>query len=1471
MWTINQHASELQAAGTWQIDLNSDLALRTRELAIFASDVHHIAVEHVKAHSMQPQNEMADVLAGKIADFDYSLKHRNRTSDACVAAFRDFKNLWFWRERDRALPSFDAEGKVVTAPLQAPSTVPPLIRRDVEGTEEQRGKIFFDIQTATYNVQTLKPYDKDEAIDADSSYYGKAAYLQKQMHESNISVLAIQEGRSKTAGLFENADVIRVVAAGTEAGTHGVELWFSKSVPFGHNGKTKLIFNKKNISVREATPTTFIVHYDFGNCRFVFIVCHAPQTGQPEEVRSQWWQNLSRNIEKCRKEDILIILGDLNARLPESSFPSVGDLVCQKRNGNTDFLLSFLHEHNLLAPSTFSAYHHGPTETWCHTSGSMSRLDYILIWQEQWLDYFSSAWPRLDVGNAAADHFAVALRLKTEWSNISLPRPRKSIDWQQVRDPTNQKQLCEALSQIPLAAWQVHPTDQVHLLTQEIHEKLTVLFPLKGARFRKPYMSENIWLMRRKRCNLRALLRNMHRSFADTGVLWLGFRRLAGRLCQSAKQAVVVPQLTACLCVSLLRETAKSLKANIKTARAQYVEEVATKANSSNTSQVFAELKKLGVNGKMRKRGTMPLPLWISEAGQPTESLHERASLWQKRCSDLEVGVMTTPKQLLERAHARQEQRLAGLEKPSLADLPSVPQIEARLRSIKKNKACGNDLIRSELCSLGAGPLAKHVHAITSKFVTFLEEPLQWKGGTLISAYKHSGRMDDVKNYTSLLLSDHLGKSMRSWTRDRYRSLYADNSAPTHFAGKLGGNPSHASSLLRAYLNGAGNKGFSCSAYFVDVSSAYYRVIREMLIGNHSSDQEVIAILEHFSMGPKEFQPVLTQCTNSGRDLAMMDSLLESTWFTVIGSDTVTRTRAGSRPGDTFADLVFAFMYSQLLKVLRDALSDAGFATADQQIYEGSLRSLTCQEVDMAAMVEVLDLTWADDLVILQANRDPRDLVRRTSLVGGLLSDLCSRRGLKLNYKSGKTECLLRLKGKGSKQMRIVLFKTETPTLRLPSTLCDDLQVRIVAAYKHLGTQVTLASSQLHEIKVRTGQARAIFNKHRRTVFQNPAVALKTRVRLFHVLVLSILNYNQGTWRPLYSGEWKYYHTAIMNMYRSLVRATVSFDEVQEWSHERICAFLESPSPQDLLHASRLRYLGSLWRGAPLIVWWFHHLERSWFVAVQSAIEWLENSTAGLQDKTAADRRHSTWHQIIQKPSEWKYFINKATQHSIATAKSEELIHRWHFEFAEKLIDKGLQIDHSDFMVAGLYADGLPSRHRYGCLRCGVFHSKASWSVHAFRKHDRVAPERLGVFGTACIPCHKQYHTTQRLLRHLRHSQSCAAVMSDIFSAEQNVLPGKGSTQVDSDRAFPLPVLKLMGPEQPTQHSDRVCRPTFSVRLFEALRDCVTNSPADAVPNSVQICYDRCLDEIKKSYECSDDSMFSEPSDIFMSILLNPK
>ena len=61
--------------------------------------------------------------------------------------------------------------------------------------------------------------------------------------------------------------------------------------------------------------------------------------------------------------------------------------------------------------------------------------------------------------------------------------------------------------------------------------------------------------------------------------------------------------------------------------------------------------------------------------------------------------------------------------------------------------------------------------------------------------------------------------------------------------------------------------------------------------------------------------------------------------------------------------------------------------------------------------------------------------------------------------------------------------------------------------------------------------------------------------------------------------------------------------------------------------------------------------------------------------------------------------------------------------------------------------------------------------------------------------CQKDYHTTQRFMRHLRHSTRCAALLNGQGALPQAVRPGLGNTHLDKDAALPIPVCPIAEPE----------------------------------------------------------------------------
>ena len=1398
------------ATGHWTFDLADDLACRDRYVFLLASEKHFIRAHHVKSHSAQPMNELVDGIASALPNARHCLAFKNAQIEKTIANFDDFNVLWFHMISSTILPPVHND-RLVLLPVDEDRLFCPKLSRQrdsnwKEADEQQRAHM--SISIVTYNVLSLRHCDPSKEVDADSIFPGKTKYIAKQMLEARHHVLTLQECRSSHSGIFENGELIRIVSAGLPQGIYGTEIWLNKSCPLGKIGKNKIGFDRQHLLILHADPRLLVAKIKVADQTVVIISGHCPHSLDTQEVRERWWAQLDDILRRLHTNDLIICGCDFNARMPNARLPHVGDLLCEKGNANTTFLESILGNFNLFLPSTFSELHNGPSETWRHSSGQVARLDYIAVRQASWDTLVSSAWAKIDAGNAIPDHYAVALHATKSWRTCLRHQPRRSIDWEQVRAPENREFVCDLVATIPVAPWSTMPTKQLENLNDSLTAVLQKNFPKQSARPKKPYITQPTWNLRQKRCRILRLLRliRLEEAWHDMHRAWARLKMQnasPGRLSQT-----VILTLTTQQALASLRSTARELKSHLRSDKAAFVARIAENACEADSTAVFKALAPLRVGSKFKKRSIEPLPMWKLPSGENASSHEERVNVWRQFCSDLEVGHPVTPQELLHNALDRSAQRRRDLPDLTFAEIPTILQLEDRLRRIKRNKAAGNDGLKSELFTLAAPQLARHLFSLSMKMMVTLHEPLQSKGGTLAAAFKGSGASNQISNYRSLLLSNHFGKALRSHWRQRTMPLYERASSCLHFAGKPGGNVSHASMVLQNLLLGADKRSKSTCTIFLDVSTAYYRVIRELVVHQTTTDEALAQILHRFGLPEEEFArlwrhlqtpDILTSIGTDPRHKAILDELLSSTWFTVMGEPEITATRAGSRPGDNLADVVYAFVYSRLLEHLRLSLEHEGYQTFDAVSLDESLRRLEPCEIDAKEAPQLCDITWADDLAIFLQHGDPHELLRRAKLTAGVMLDLCWSRGLLPNLNKGKTEAILKLKGPNSKQLRLQTFRDPEPALDVPSTLKQDVKIRLVHKYRHLGHQIPLSYKQEDEVRARTGQARAAYAQHRKTIFQNTALPLALRSKLLNCLVISVLSFNQGTWSTLGSKCFQHYAGTIMGFYRGLLRPEIGKDALQSWSDARVLAFIKMPGPQELLHASRLRYLGSMWRSAPLPVWWAVHYGRRWFDGLQQALLWLHNNTKGLDFAAGADWRKDHWEDIVAQPKQWKHYIKKALSHSVEHNAVTEHLYRWHFDFVSRAVDLGLQVDELLVLRSGLSVDAQVEAdvHSHACILCQeTFSTYSAWAVHANRRHGRIAPERLLLRGTTCEVCRREYHTSRRLFRHLMYSKQCSALLHGQPQMAQAVRPGIGNTHLDKDAPIPLPVCAAELPEE---------------------------------------------------------------------------
>ena len=109
----------------------------------------------------------------------------------------------------------------------------------------------------------------------------------------------------------------------------------------------------------------------------------------------------------------------------------------------------------------------------------------------------------------------------------------------------------------------------------------------------------------------------------------------------------------------------------------------------------------------------------------------------------------------------------------------------------------------------------------------------------------------------------------------------------------------------------------------LDLQEAFYRVIRPLAISGHWDDDHIAAIAARLHLDHNIMHDLKEHLLEaSAVDLAGMQgaakraikALHTDTFFALPGQHDVVRTSHGSRPGDSFADVVFGYLMARVLK-----------------------------------------------------------------------------------------------------------------------------------------------------------------------------------------------------------------------------------------------------------------------------------------------------------------------------------------------------------------------------------------------------------------------------------------------------------------------------------------------------------------------------------------------------------------------------
>ena len=1071
---------------------------------------------------------------------------------------------------------------------------------------------------------------------------------------------------------------------------------------------------------------------------------------------------------------------------------------------------SILADNGLWVPSLFSQLHCGDSATYTHPSGKQHRIDYTLIGGQAVLEKVRSEVDcTFDNGSPQDDHMLLGLSFQGYLDANGHTRKLRRARYDRDKLMTSEGREClrKWLPTFQHPSWDVSPDQHCRELEQHISHILDTHFSVPRSQKKASYIPERVWYLRerklafKRRVRYRAKLwhdlvcRAFHqwKESQDYGVALLLQKQ--SRLYEIAAVAVQL--------------ATRVIKREISSAKSDFLHRIAGEGHQG-AAKILQRVKQAGIGGTKARPISRPLPMLLHPStGLVVTTRQQRDEVWMLHFGKQEQGQAIPITTFLQEA-------TYSCYQPDMqwtADmLPTYADVERVLRAIPRNKAAGLDNIPGEVLKAVPAETARLLLPLFLKSMVLQHQPIQWRGGILFEAFKRSGLQSSVDNYRSLFVSSYLAKAYHRVVRDKTQAFCRDEMHSLHLGSKKQAPVTFASMYVLAHLRRGCAQRRSVSVLYLDTSAAYYRIVRELAVGDIRDDHTVVRLFRRFGLSGDDLQELL-ETVESGGMLAQAgapDALRQvvkdihlHTWFVSRFADgtKVCSSLAGSRPGESWADLIYAYIYGRVLSKIHE------FAVAEDLTYKVAHDPTTgvFPPRDGYDLLDATDATWADDSAFPLIADDPESLMRQTRRLCTLVISFCEGHGMAPNLKPGKTSVMISLQGKGHKKVRQAYFPQGEQNLELP-----DLGIKIVVAdhYKHLGGFVDCKLTMRQEVRHRLAQASSSYDSAKTLLLGSPRLALATRAALFESAVTPTF-FNIGLWVPV-GRSWESLSNGYSKLVRRLLVPNVGAHRafhiplpVAHWCTG--CWRLDL-----IARRARLSLLVSLVQTGPPLLWAMLQEEAEWFRVVQDDLQWLVTGD------------EESWPLLVAPAwPAWHHLINSSTQafrrrikrrlrmtHQTQVAEDRTLVCLWH------CYRTTLQQRLPDEQTA-----------RWVCYPCSrPFGSKAGLSVHFFKKHGRVAAYRHVTTGTICTACDTSFWTAGRLAAHLRASPGCVAVLAGQGQRAETLAPGFGSKkrrQADN-LSFtlsvpvrrgcipPLPEEPVWSPEQQQAYKD-ICDAVFSV------------------------------------------------------------
>lgn len=939
----------------------------------------------------------------------------------------------------------------------------------------------------------------------------KRELIVQQLKRYKIEVAALAETNIPDSGIYVVNGYTFIYSGTLEKGrsrmAHGAAVCLgpNASRAWRNSGSIWKAVNSRIVTVRI-------------KCRLISITVIAvyapvnPSNGSKTEVEAsdEFYKALQSSIDNTNKGDIILIMGDFNARVgveQTTSAPSVvGKHTVDKQNQNGRRLVDFCLFNGFVITNTFFPHNVVHQTTWMHPkTKKWHMLDYVLVNHKFRNSIHDVRAHRGATGGIGTDHHLLRAKIR-----IHLKCRKKKAETNQLKLDYGKLNNEKVVAEFQAELLKYRNNTKKNSKDLPVNEKFTHFTGYLHEHSKKYFANGQKYQKNTKEWFTQEIAEIVNKK-AKAYVEWQRHRGMR----EENKYR------------NEYRTLAKIVKNKVEARQYEYWEELsieienAVKDHDPATAfQVIRRLRGSGMN-------TEHIAIHDKD-GNSLMNSEDRLNRWREYFEEM-FNVETV---VDEWALQQIPQPPLDPKELSLQDaVPTIEEVMKAIQQIKNRKAPGKDGIPIELLKVGGRPLAEWLHEIICDVWEQEVMIKDWTEAILIRLYKNKGDKRICDNYRGISLLVVAEKVFARILLNRVQRMLDKKLLEEQAGFRAGRSTLDQVFILRTVMERSREFNQPLHICFIDLQKAYDSVDRQTLW----------RISRAYGISDKMIR--------------MIRLLYEDTRAKVrIDGDLSTdiQMKTGVKQGCLLSPILFN-IYIDF--VMRQVLQQAGVEGITMSYRLGDL---WYSENGNGEDVKLLSLMYADDIAVMcQSIQELETFIKAF--------ERCTQMfGLTMNIK--KT-CIMSLK---QFQKSSCKTKNSKETADEP---CDIIirNQKIVRTdeFNYLGCCVSKDQTQAKDIETRVSKASNAFNSLRRVVWYRKCISIHAKMRIFRASVLPILLYGSELWSLTVAEEQR-----LTALYMRCLRTIIGVSITDRMKNDLVLQLTGQPPLENILRRNRLRWFG---------------------------------------------------------------------------------------------------------------------------------------------------------------------------------------------------------------------------------------------------------------------------------------------------------